>query len=419
MGFVSKSALAAVLALGAAALTAAPAEAQKKKKEEAAKVQVSDAFRTAAVEGETAAKAGDIATAKAKLAAADAAATNDTEKFYAANLRLQVAQAAKDNAMLATALDQMIANPTTPAEQQGTLNYNRGILALNAKQKDVALRYFQRAKELGYNDPEYDLRMASLQLEGGNVDNGVAALDKAIQAKVAAGQPVPNDWYNLAIAQLYKANKPAETATWMRRQLKDYPTPTNWRKALILFRDRADQGRALGGSARLDTFRLMRETGALTDQAEFGEYAQLANDLGLPYETVAVIDQGRASGKISATATDYTKLKTSAQSAIRAEGSLSSLDSKARSAANGKLASSTGNAYLANGDAAKAVEFFQLALQKGGVDQDEVNTRLGIALAKSGRRDEAKAAFAKVTGAPRNELAAFWTLWLDAPKTAG
>ena len=419
MGFVSKSALAAVLALGAAALTAAPAEAQKKKKEEAPKVQINEAFRTAAVAGETAAKAGDIATAKARLAEADAAATSDVEKFYAANLRLQVAQAAKDNALLATALDQMIANPNTPAEQQATLNYNRGILALNAKDKAGARQYFQRAKQLGYNDPEYDLRMASLELEGGNVDQGVSALDKAIQAKVAAGQPVPNDWYNLAISQLYKANKPAETATWMRRQLKDYPTATNWRKALILFRDRADQGRALGGSARLDTFRLMRETGALTDQSEFGEYAQLAQDLGLPYETVAVIDQGRAAGKIPASATQYNALKTEAQAGIRAEGSLSSLDAKSRSAANGKLAAGTANAYLANGDAAKAAEFFQLALQKGGVDQDEVNTRLGIALAKSGRRDEAKAAFAKVTGAPRNELAAFWTLWLDSPKTAG
>nr|WP_317892413.1 tetratricopeptide repeat protein [uncultured Sphingomonas sp.] len=419
MGFVSKSALAAVLALGAAALTAAPAEAQKKKKEEAPKVQINDAFRAAAVAGETAAKAGDIATAKARLAEADAAATSDIEKFYAANLRLQVAQASKDNALLATAIDQMIANPNTPAEQQATLNYNRGILALNAKDKAGARQYFQRAKQLGYNDPEYDLRMASLELEGGNVDQGVSALDKAIQAKVAAGQPVPNDWYNLAISQLYKANKPAETAAWMRRQLKDYPTATNWRKALILFRDRADQGRALGGSARLDTFRLMRETGALTDQAEFGEYAQLAQDLGLPYETVAVIDQGRAAGKIPASATQYNALKTEAQAGIRAEGSLSSLDAKSRSAANGKLAAGTANAYLANGDAAKAAEFFQLALQKGGVDQDEVNTRLGIALAKSGRRDEAKAAFAKVTGAPRNELAAFWTLWLDSPKTAG
>jgi hypothetical protein len=419
MGFVSKSALAAVLALGAAALTAAPAEAQKKKKEEAPKVQINEAFRTAAVAGETAAKAGDIATAKARLAEADAAATSDVEKFYAANLRLQVAQASKDNAMLATALDQMIANPNTPADQQGTLNYNRGILALNAKDKAAARQYFQRAKQLGYNDPEYDLRMASLELDGGSVDQGVAALDKAVQAKVAAGQPVPNDWYNLAISQLYKANKPAETATWMRRQLKDYPTATNWRKALILFRDRADQGRALGGSARLDTFRLMRETGALTDQSEFGEYAQLAQDLGLPYETVAVIDQGRAAGKIPASATQYNALRTEAQSSIRAEGSLSSLDAKSRSAANGKLASGTGNAYLANGDATKAAEFFQLALQKGGVDQDEVNTRLGIALAKSGRREEAKAAFAKVTGAPRNELATFWTLWLDSPKTAG
>jgi hypothetical protein len=419
MGFVSKSALAAVLALGAAALTAAPAEAQKKKKEEAPKVQINEAFRTAAVAGETAAKAGDIATAKARLAEADAAATSDVEKFYAANLRLQVAQASKDNALLATALDQMISNPNTPAEQQGTLNYNRGILALNAKDKAAARQYFVRAKQLGYNDPEYDLRMASLELDTGNVDQGVAALDKAVQAKVAAGQPVPNDWYNLAISKLYNANKPAETATWMRRQLKDYPTATNWRKALILFRDRADQGRALGGSARLDTFRLMREAGALTDQAEFGEYAQLAQDLGLPYETVAVIDQGRAAGKIPASATQYNALKTEAQAGIRAEGSLSSLDAKSRSAANGKLAAGTANAYLANGDAAKAAEFFQLALQKGGVDQDEVNTRLGIALAKSGRAAEAKAAFAKVTTAPRSELASFWALWLDTPKTAG
>jgi prevent-host-death family protein len=40
----------------------------KGKKEEAPKVQINDAFRAAAVAGETAAKAGDIATAKARLA---------------------------------------------------------------------------------------------------------------------------------------------------------------------------------------------------------------------------------------------------------------------------------------------------------------------------------------------------------------
>lgn len=415
MKFVSTAALATVLALGAtAALTTAPAEAQRKKKEEAPAIVVNDAFRTAAVEGETAVKAGDIATARAKLAAADASATTDIEKFYAANLRLQVAQAAKDNALLATALDEMIANTNTPPAQLPTLVYNRGILAVNAKQNAVALQHFQRAKQLGYNDPELDLRISSLALSSGNVDAGVASMEKAIEAKVAAGQPVPNDWYNVAIGQLYKANKPVETAAWQRRQLKDYPTPVNWRRALILFRDRADRGNALRGATRIDVLRLMRETGALSEQNEYLEYAQLSTDLGLPYETVAVIDAGRAAGKIPASASIANQLKSSAQGAIKSEGSLASFDARARSAANGRVAANTGNAYLASGDAAKAVDFFQLALQKGGVDADEVNTRLGIALAKAGRRDEAKAAFAKVTGAPRAEIASFWALYLEA-----
>ena len=53
-----------------------------------------------------------------------------------------------------------------------------------------------------------------------------------------------------------------------------------------------------------------------------------------------------------------------------------------------------------------------------GVDADEVNTRLGIALARSGDKAGAKAAFAEVKGAPRSGIAALWTAYVDAPATA-
>jgi hypothetical protein len=45
------------------------------------------------------------------------------------------------------------------------------------------------------------------------------------------------------------------------------------------------------------------------------------------------------------------------------------------------------------------------------VDANVVNTRLGIALAASGDRTGAEAAFKTVTG-PRAELANLWVAWL-------
>ena len=67
---------------------------------------------------------------------------------------------------------------------------------------------------------------------------------------------------------------------------------------------------------------------------------------------------------------------------------------------------------------AKAASFYRVALQKGGVDADEINTRLGIALARSGDKAGAKAAFGSVQGTARSGIAALWTAYVDAAPTA-
>ncbi len=72
------------------------------------------------------------------------------------------------------------------------------------------------------------------------------------------------------------------------------------------------------------------------------------------------------------------------------QGRPSGVEKTAAAAPNGKPASRTADAYLGYGDNAKAIELYKLALTKGGVDNDEVNTRLGIALlalGRSGRRE--------------------------------
>ncbi|KQM98286.1 hypothetical protein [Sphingomonas sp. Leaf25] len=422
MTFVSKAALAALFGLGATLAITPSADAQRKKKEEAPaapQIQISEAFRTAALAADAAIKAKDFATADQQLAAAQAAATagNVDEAYFLAQLKVSAAQAKNDRPALATAIDQLLASPKLDAGAKGELYYNRGILALDAKQNAVAIQNFERARAAGYNNPDLDLRLAQLNIQGGNVDQGLASIDKVIAARKASGQPVPPNWYDYAISTLYKANRSAEASQWARRQLTEYPTQANWRKVLILFRDRADnKGATLGNQARVDVLRLMRETKSLADQNDYREYVQTTQDIGLPYETVAVIDEGRATGKIPASATIFTGLKTTAQGQIRTDGPVTGLETRAKSAANGRAAAAAGNVYLANNNNAKAVELYQLALSKGGVDADEVNTRIGIAHARAGQSAEAKAAFAKVTNGPRGEIANFWTLYVDQPR---
>ncbi len=74
-------------------------------------------------------------------------------------------------------------------------------------------------------------------------------------------------------------------------------------------------------------------------------------------------------------------------------------------------AASTADVYLGQGTYAKAAELYRTALTKGGVNADEVNTRLGIALARSGDKAGAQTAFAAVQGTPRAGIAALWNTW--------
>jgi hypothetical protein len=46
---------------------------------------------------------------------------------------------------------------------------------------------------------------------------------------------------------------------------------------------------------------------------------------------------------------------------------------------------------------------------------DDINLHLGIALAKSGDKAGAAAAFGAITSSPRAETAGLWSTWMNAP----
>lgn len=414
MKSVSKAALAAAILLGAPALmSTAPAAAQKKK-DEAGTIKVSEAFRKAAGEADAALKGTDVAAIEPKVAAAEAAASSADEKFYAARYRYDLETKKQNNAGRGAALDILIASGRITGTDLANLHFLRGYIFNQDKKYPEGLAQLNKARELGSTQADLPLQRAVALFQTKDAAGGAASLGEAIAGEERAGKKAPEAWYKIAVSELYKANNKAGAAEWLSRQVAAYPSPDAWRSSLMVFIEQANaKGTVLDADQRLDVLRLIRAAKGLAGETDYYEYADAAQRRGLPWEARSVIDEGRAAGKIPAGSTRMNQLYTQAVGREKAEVSLSAEEKRATTAASGAVAMSTADAYLASRNLPKAVELYRLALQKGGVDTNLVNSRLGIALALSGQKAEAKAALAAVSGSPRGEIAKFWTTWVD------
>ena len=427
---ISKTALAAALLAGAGAIaTASPAMAAKQKDaqtQQTPQLKLSDEFRKAAGPAQQALNSGDYATAATGITAAEAAAKTDDERYVAAQLRLALLakqqQAAgstpQSDATLIPPLDALLANPKTPQDQIGKYANARGTIAFEQKKYADAISYFNRAQAAGYQDPNMPLQIAKAKIESGDIAGGVAQIDTVVKAQEAAGQKPSEDLYRYAIAKLYKTNDRATLLDWVKRWLTAYPSAKNWRDAIIAFGFQGPTAAQMGKPEKMDLYRLMSVTGALADRGDYLEYAQYANDLGLPDEAKTVIARGKAAGKIPATDSSAATLSKQAANGISSEGSLAALATKAASSAKGELASQTADAYLGQGNYAKAIELYKLALQKGVAKPDLVNMHLGIAEAMSGDKAAAATQFAAVQTAPTKDVATLWQAWAAAGTAA-
>lgn len=434
MKFVSTIALGIALAVGGAAIADSPAHAQKSKKEKAEKApkakewNLSKGFREAIAPAEAALKANDYATAAAAIDAGAAIAQPGDEQYFVSQYRLQLATATKDRVMQAKAIHEALASGGLPAEDVNKFNFYAGQLAYNDGQFTDAVRYLSavdqakfnsEAAGLGQQPENVYLLLAEAHFKQNQVPQGLNYIQQAVDLKQSQGAKAPEDWYARAASFAYKGNLAAETSKWTQAQVAAYPNPENWRSALYIFRDSVEKGKgAMDSQVNLDLLRLMHASKALASERDWFEYAALAQERGLPGEAKLVIEEGRAANMLPKTNLSVNEIYTAASGRIAADkASLPASEASAAKAANGRIAAGTADAYFSYGDYAKAASLYRLALEKGQVDADQINTRLGIALARAGQGAAAKEAFAKVTTAPRSGLAQFWSLWVDQQGT--
>ena len=420
MRFVTPVALALTLALAGGAVSA-PAFAAKKdeKKGGAPKLNVSPDVIKALQAAQQAAGKQDFAAAKAALADADSKAKSNDDKYQIGAVKLNTSIASKDAAMQGEALTQMLDSGLTPPEQVGQFNAIAADQALQMKNYDLAITHAQAALQAGYKPDVVNVALAqayfgkagtansSVEPQRGLNQQGLAALKAAADATKAAGGQVPAQWYQIGVSRAANAKLP-EVTEWAKSAYQAAPSGENLRTLIRLFQQANPN---ISNRENLDVMRLMATSGGLVVSQDYLEYAEMASKTGIYGEVKTAIDAGRSKGVLSAS--QGGDLYQPAVAKITGDkGSLGSAEADARKAANGKIAAATADAYLGYGDYAKAVAMFELAKQKGGVDADEINTRMGIAKALSGDNASAKAAFQSVQAGSRKQIADLWLAYL-------
>jgi tetratricopeptide (TPR) repeat protein len=414
MKIVSKMALAVALA---GLTVAAPAFA--KKEEKPAVEKATPAVQKAAFDAQKATDAGDLATALTNYQAAKAAMVSDEDKFMVGRVGYQIYQKNKDMALFAEAIDLMLASgkPTPEAKQQ--LYFAQGQIAYTAKNYPKAIAAFKGAEAAGSTDPDLvPLLVESTALNGQTLE-ALNTLNAMVAKRVAAGQPVPAEWYQRGLSIGYKAKpSPAEavalndaTLEISKKWVAADPQQRNWAAVLQIFA----QQHKLSTEDRVDLLRLQRAANAMEGDSDYRELADNVY-LRFPNEALSVLQEGSTKGVVNLTAKgDAADVMAIVKGKVAADkASLPAADKSARAAANGKGALSTADAYVGYGEYAKAIDLYKVAIAKGGIDVGAANLHMGWAQALSGDTAGAKTTFASVTG-PKKPIADFWIIHLDHP----
>jgi len=367
------------------------------------KPKISSAAMKEIVALQTAVNAKDAANIPAALAAAKAKAKTKDDNYVIAQLQLKAAVDANDNAAIATGIEGVLAADVIPPADTVPLYVNLGKLQYNAKAYDKAGTAFERALQIDPNNIDATVMLAETRNSQGRGSEAVTLLQKAIAAKVAAGQKPDESWYKRAVKLSYDAKLPSADAI-AREWVAAYPSPKNWRDTIRIYQ--TDSG--LDDAALLDSMRLARAVGALQGENDYFRYTNTLVTKGFPGEAKAVLEQGFAAKAIDKSRATFSQLYALASSRSQGDrASLAASATAAKAAADAKKAMTTAEAYYGYGDYTQSAEMYRVALTKTGVDKDLANLRLGMSLLMAGDKAGAIAAF-KAAGNTEAGVAKLW-----------
>lgn len=367
-----------------------------------AAAQPSKKAQKAIVDLQTAVNGGDAAAIAAAASAAEAVASTAADRHWIGQLQLKAAVARKDYGAAARALQAVRGAGILPAATVAKLYSGVGVDAYNAKQFDLAATLFEGAMAVDPANGELVTLLAEARFGQGRKAEAAALLQRALQASATGGRKPPEELYKRAVQTAYDARVPG-AADLARQWAVAYPNAQSWRNAVAIHRNVSKPDR----EGTLALMRLLRAAGALNVASDVNLFAELLTDQSNFAEAQAVVAQALAANVVQASSADV--------QAIQAAPKVTAADLSAavKTAQSASALMRIADRFYGLGEHARAAELYRQVIGKPGVDPNVANLHLGTALAASGDKAGAAAAFKAVTGAQAN-VAQFWLAYLQS-----
>jgi hypothetical protein len=429
-GFSMKSVTKLALFAALGALTVSPtyaADAEKPKKEKKGAKEKAPAPIKRAYSKEFTAAYGpagkllqkkDNAGAKAMWPQIKASIMNDDDRYEAGLFAYNVGRDTTDTALQNEGLDLMIASPATPADLRKSAAMQRGQMAYNAKQYDVAEKFLRQAYDAGHRGNNVELLLSNSFVLRGNHAEALNWIQKGIDNTRATGGVPDKQWFAQAMSYAGKTKDKAKISYWGKELIKADPRGATYHDTLFNF---LFVNQAFDNHETLDVFRLARKTGAIVQEREYVQFLDSLNPALYPAEALAIIAEGTASGKIPKNDQFFNeKTQLANSSLVQLKQSWDQDEKSALANAKGFSALLFGENMLGFGEYARAQKLLEAALAKGGIidrdgkDQtDRARTRLGIAKVMQGNFAGAKTDFEAITHPARKSIAEYWLIYIS------
>lgn len=352
-------------------------------------------------------EAANYEGARAQIPTLLAAIENEADRNVAGNLVLNIGNNLSDPVLQRQGLELMLESGLVAPEQVGQFNWFVGSLAFNAEDYAAARTSLLAAEAAGFSDPEADL-VALVAETYTREDNVPAAYDYVMQqvaAAEAAGTAPREGWLLSTLQRTYDYDMAEQALATSEKLVEHYPTQNNWVNTLQVVNALYE----LEPDARVDMYRLMHTTDALTQRPEFVRYIEDLDPRVMANEVQDVLASGMTAGIFTAGDTYYTEVKEIADT--RAAQDRSGLEGIVGDGESGDAvdAMSAGDVLFSVDDYARAEALYSLALQKGA-DANTANTRIGIAQVQQGNYAAAIETLGMVDGA-RTPVARMWAAY--------
>jgi len=386
-----------------------PQEAQAQKKKKAPEIKISKEIKPQVAAIQAAMATETPADAKPLVEALLAENLGPDDRFVAGQLAIQLGGTLKDTGLQEQGILASIDSGRTAAEQLPAFNFFAGNFAYGAERWADAAKYFQAAYDLGYRDNNVEPLLAETFFKRNMYAEGLAKWDEIMKNANASSTKAPETWYRLARDRALASKDKNLYAKWATKWASAYPSGDSWGDAVA-----ANRTTSQGDSVQnLEVLRFMKAAGSLKTARDYKEYAEEAQRKNLFGEVVMVLEEGKQKGIIPAGNPILVEVLQPAQREVSADrASLPAQPSGVRGSGSSSVMMNFADVWLGYKDYDKAVSFYEAALTKPDADMNRGYMGIGTAHAYAGRFDQAKQAFAKISGT-RAPLASMWQTWIE------